>query len=148
MNGSGKSTLLRTIISESGEMSESILIRPDTHIGYLSQFSLINGKKTVIENFRSLSIAGANEERSILARFLFDASAVNTKASNLSYGEQRRLEFAILLSNRPDILILDEPTNHLDIFLREQIEDILVDLGIPMLIVSHDEYFIEKMQCT
>jgi ATPase subunit of ABC transporter with duplicated ATPase domains len=46
------------------------------------------------------------------------------------------------------MLILDEPTNHLDIFLREQLEDILITLPIPMIIVSHDEYFVEKMKCT
>ena len=88
------------------------------------------------------------EEQAILAKFLFDSQKIKTPVGNLSYGEIRRLELSILLANKLNLLILDEPTNHLDIFLREQLEDILITLPIPMIIVSHDEYFVEKMKCT
>jgi ATP-binding cassette subfamily F protein uup len=73
---------------------------------------------------------------------------MESKIKNLSFGQQRRLELAILLTNKPNLLLLDEPTNHLDIFLREDLERFLLDQDVAMCIISHDTYFIDKIRIT
>lgn len=67
-----------------------------------------------------------------------------SKVGSLSCGEKRRLDLAIILSKRPNLLLLDEPTNHLDIYMREELESFILKRGVPMVIVSHDRYFVEK----
>jgi ATP-binding cassette subfamily F protein 3 len=100
---------------------------------------------SVIDEFSSKTLVDYTLVRTILAKYLFPAELIDEKIKRLSYGMQRRLELAILLTNKPDVLLLDEPTNHLDIFLREDLEQYLVDQNVAMIIVSHDQYFIEKL---
>ena len=88
-----------------------------------------------------------NRARNILAYYRFPEDEVFKKVGDVSLGERKRVELAIMLCNRPDFLLLDEPTNHLDIYAREDIERFLSPLKIPMAIVSHDTYFVDKMKC-
>jgi ATPase subunit of ABC transporter with duplicated ATPase domains len=65
--------------------------------------------------------------------------------SELSVGCQRKLQLIKIIWSNPDILILDEPTNHIDLYSLEKIEDWLKDFPGPVLAVSHDQYFSEKI---
>ena len=65
--------------------------------------------------------------------------------SQLSGGEQRRVQMAALLIKNPDLLVLDEPTNHLDVETIEKIEDYLNQYGGALLIISHDRQFLNKI---
>ncbi|MBP9718441.1 ABC-F family ATP-binding cassette domain-containing protein [Candidatus Gracilibacteria bacterium] len=147
-NGSGKTTLLNIMSGKEKEFSGEIRLRDDTKIGYLQQFSTLNPNFTVLDEFgRSTSMA-YTQGRAMLASYLFPADLLDSKVKDLSYGQQRRLELAILLANEPHILLLDEPTNHLDIFLREDLERFLLEQEIAMCIISHDQYFIDKIGIT
>lgn len=145
-NGSGKSTLLNIMSGTDRDFKGQITLRDNIKIGYLGQFSRLNPENTVLEEFGLNTQIEYTTGRSVLANFLFPAEYVDSKIKTLSYGQQRRLEFAILLTNKPDLLLLDEPTNHLDIFLREDLERFLLEQEVAMCIISHDNYFIKKIQ--
>lgn len=147
-NGSGKSTLLNILSGADKSFDGQRTLREGAKIGMLGQFSRLDPEKTVLEEFGNNTRIEYSSGRSVLANFLFPAELVDSKVKTLSYGQQRRLEFAILLTNKPDLLLLDEPTNHLDIFLREDLERFLSDQEIAMVIISHDSYFIGKIGIT
>lgn len=147
-NGSGKSTLMSILSGKDKAFDGTLTLREGAKIGLLGQFSALDPNKTVLDAFGENTRIEYTHGRSALANFLFPAELVDAKVKTLSYGQQRRLEFAILLTNKPDLLLLDEPTNHLDIFLREDLERFLADQEIAMIIISHDKYFVNKIGVT
>jgi len=67
------------------------------------------------------------------------------KVRNLSGGQRKRLSLAIILINKPDLLILDEPTNHLDLEMIEWLEDYFAKENITLFMVTHDRFFLERV---
>ncbi|SDX68474.1 ABC-F family ATP-binding cassette domain-containing protein [Flavobacterium degerlachei] len=67
------------------------------------------------------------------------------KVKNLSGGQKKRLSLAIILINRPDLLILDEPTNHLDLEMIEWLETYFAKENITLFMVTHDRFFLERV---
>lgn len=67
------------------------------------------------------------------------------KVSALSGGQKKRLSLAIVLINKPDLLILDEPTNHLDLEMIEWLEAFFAKEKITLFMVTHDRYFLERV---
>lgn len=67
------------------------------------------------------------------------------KVKNLSGGQKKRLALAIILLNKPDLLILDEPTNHLDLEMIEWLENYFAKEPITLFMVTHDRYFLERV---
>lgn len=67
------------------------------------------------------------------------------KVKNLSGGQKKRLALAIILINRPDLLILDEPTNHLDLEMIEWLENYFAKENITLFMVTHDRFFLERV---
>ncbi|MCP3917124.1 MAG: ATP-binding cassette domain-containing protein [bacterium] len=63
----------------------------------------------------------------------------------LSGGERRRVALAQLLLGAPDLLLLDEPTNHLDAFVTDWLEDWFLETRTPLLLVTHDRYFLDRV---
>ena len=66
-------------------------------------------------------------------------------AEAFSGGWQMRIALAKLLLGRPGLLLLDEPTNHLDLDARNWLEDYLVAYPHPVILVSHDRYFLDAV---
>jgi ATP-binding cassette subfamily F protein 3 len=60
----------------------------------------------------------------------------------MSGGEKARLSLALMLHDRPQLLVLDEPTNHLDAQARDALADALADFDGAVLLVSHDRYLL------
>ncbi|MBE9061293.1 ribosomal protection-like ABC-F family protein [cf. Phormidesmis sp. LEGE 11477] len=83
----------------------------------------------------------------ILPEMGFDSDAGERLVSSYSGGWQMRMGLGKVLLQSPDLLLLDEPTNHLDLETIEWLETYLKGLSIPMVIVSHDREFLDRL-CT
>ncbi|MGB3296433.1 MAG: ABC-F family ATP-binding cassette domain-containing protein [Phormidesmis sp.] len=83
----------------------------------------------------------------ILPEMGFDSDAGERLVSSYSGGWQMRMGLGKVLLQSPDLLLLDEPTNHLDLETIEWLETYLKGLTIPMVIVSHDREFLDRL-CT
>ena len=83
--------------------------------------------------------------RAVLGRFLFVQEEVKKVINDLSGGEKARLQLALLMLERNNVLILDEPTNHLDIDSKEMLEQALSGFEGTIIFVSHDRYFIDQL---
>ncbi|HEX6810969.1 MAG TPA: ATP-binding cassette domain-containing protein [Planctomycetota bacterium] len=67
------------------------------------------------------------------------------RCGNMSGGEKRRTALARLLLAGPELLLLDEPTNHLDAYVTDWLETFLLDAGTPLVMVTHDRYFLDRL---
>ncbi|WP_299049936.1 ABC-F family ATP-binding cassette domain-containing protein [uncultured Polaribacter sp.] len=81
--------------------------------------------------------------RQILSKLKLDN--LSLKVGKLSGGQRKRLSLAIVLINKPDLLILDEPTNHLDLEMIEWLEAFFAKEKITLFMVTHDRYFLERV---
>jgi ABC-type multidrug transport system ATPase subunit len=75
----------------------------------------------------------------------FTGGRQQTRVSDLSGGERRRLQLTRLLMDEPNVLLLDEPTNGLDIETLTSLEDVLDGWAGTLLVVSHDRYLLERV---
>jgi ATP-binding cassette subfamily F protein 3 len=83
----------------------------------------------------------------ILPEMGFEVEDGDRLVSAFSGGWQMRMSLGKILLQEPDILLLDEPTNHLDLETIEWLENYLKKLTTPMVIVSHDREFLDRL-CT
>ncbi|HEY9850134.1 MAG TPA: ABC-F family ATP-binding cassette domain-containing protein [Leptolyngbyaceae cyanobacterium] len=83
----------------------------------------------------------------ILPEMGFETGDGDRLVSAFSGGWQMRMSLAKIILQKPDILLLDEPTNHLDLETIEWLENYLKGLNTPMVIVSHDREFLDRL-CT
>lgn len=142
-NGSGKSSLLRALIGALTPASGQVTRAPAMRIGYVPQKLQIDATLPMTAQ-RFLNLPRKQNAKDI-AVALSQAGVqdlANRQMTGLSGGQFQRVLLARALLGSPDILILDEPTQGLDqpgaaAFYR-QIEDLRTDLGIAILMVSHD----------
>lgn len=83
----------------------------------------------------------------ILPELGFEQGDGDRLVSAFSGGWQMRMSLGKILLQKPDVLLLDEPTNHLDLETIEWLENYLKSLTTPMVIVSHDREFLDRL-CT
>jgi ATP-binding cassette, subfamily F, member 3 len=81
----------------------------------------------------------------ILPDMGFDPDDGDRLVSGFSGGWQMRMSLGKILLQKPDLLLLDEPTNHLDLETIEWLENYLRGLTTPMVIVSHDREFLDRL---
>lgn len=146
-NGTGKTTLLKVIEQKLKPLGGKIEFLRHYTIGYFDQNqSELNYNKTIFEEIHDYYPMFTNYDiRNIAARFLFYNEDLDKPISILSGGERVRLVLLLLMLKKPDLLILDEPTNHLDIETKDIIEDVFNEFTGPVIFVSHDRYFINRI---
>ncbi|NEP90909.1 MAG: ABC-F family ATP-binding cassette domain-containing protein [Okeania sp. SIO2C2] len=107
---------------------------------------LIHKLDRLQRQFEGLNGYGLDAEiEKILPEMGFEPEDGDRLVSAFSGGWQMRMSLGKILLQNPDILLLDEPTNHLDLETIEWLEDYLKKLTTPMVIVSHDREFIDRL---
>ena len=146
-NGVGKTTLIKTIARLQKQLEGEITFGANLQIGYYDQKQAeFKSNKTIIDYvWDQYPTMNEKDIRAILGRFLFVQDDVKKVINDLSGGEKARLQLALLMLQRDNVLILDEPTNHLDIDSKEMLEQALKDFEGTILFVSHDRYFINQL---
>ena len=148
-NASGKSSLIKAILSDLKIIKLGDWTTPKiTDIGYLDQhYNTLEDRKTVFETIQDISPDWSHSEiRCHLNDFLFKKNdEINNQTSNLSGGEKARLSLAQIAAKTPRLLILDEITNNLDLKTRNHIVQILKDYPGAMIVISHDQEFLQEI---
>ncbi|HBC4132732.1 TPA: ABC-F family ATP-binding cassette domain-containing protein [Staphylococcus aureus] len=146
-NGIGKSTLIKTIANQQKALNGDITFGANLQIGYYDQKQAeFKSSKTILDYmWDQYPLMNEKDIRSVLGRFLFVQDDVKKIINDLSGGEKARLQLALLMLQRDNVLILDEPTNHLDIDSKEMLEQALQHFEGTILFVSHDRYFINQL---
>ena len=150
-NGKGKSTLLNLIAGELQADSGKVDIGETIRIGYFSQtIKGLDESKRVINFLQEVAdeaktSSGMVSIAELLEQFLFPRNMHGTLIQKLSGGEKKRLYLLKILLQRPNVLLLDEPTNDLDIATLTVLEHFLQGFSGPVIIVSHDRYFLDKV---
>lgn len=150
-NGIGKSTLLNLINGDLQPTSGKLEIGETVRIGYFSQLPKdMDEDKRVINYLQEVADevktnVGTTSVTDLLEQFLFPRSTHGTLISKLSGGEKKRLYLLKILIEKPNVLLLDEPTNDLDIATLTVLESFLQTFQGPVITVSHDRYFIDKV---
>ena len=146
-NGIGKSTLIKTIAQQIPALGGNIVYGSNIQIGYYDQKQAeFTSNMTILDYvWNQYSHMPEKDIRTILGRFLFTQEEVKKVINDLSGGEKARLQLALLMLEKNNVLILDEPTNHLDIDSKEMLEQALQNFEGTLLFVSHDRYFINEL---
>ncbi|MBM6507786.1 MULTISPECIES: ABC-F family ATP-binding cassette domain-containing protein [Staphylococcus] len=146
-NGVGKTTLIKTIANRQSKLAGDITYGANLNMGYYDQKQAeFKSNKTILDYVWD-QYPNMNEKdiRAVLGRFLFVQDDVKKIINDLSGGEKARLQLALLMLQRDNVLILDEPTNHLDIDSKEMLEQALEHFEGTIIFVSHDRYFINQL---
>jgi macrolide transport system ATP-binding/permease protein len=152
-NGAGKSTLLEAISGHLTPSTGHVSVPQGTRIGYLRQESDLPAEQRVGEYFlcqvEHLVSTGAIKNSQALGLSelgLLRAPEMDKRIGELSMGQQRRLELALVLAELPHVLILDEPTNHLSIALVDELTEALEATEAAVVLSSHDRQLLRDTQ--
>ena len=150
-NGIGKSTLLNIVAGvlepDAGQVNMGITVK----IGYFTQENkFLPENQKVIDYINDIAREITTPEGTftaarMLERFLFTGEMQHSLIGRLSGGEKRRLYLLGILMSSPNVLLLDEPTNDLDIETLGILEEYLEGFPGPIIAVSHDRYFLDKI---
>jgi ATP-binding cassette subfamily F protein uup len=144
-NGSGKSTLL-DIVAGRREPAAGTVRRGSTVVtGYADQQTTTLEPDAIVRELVAGPLRRPDwEDRVLLERFWFDATAQFAPVRMLSGGERRRLQLVRVLARRPNLLVLDEPTNDLDLDTLRALEGFLDDWPGALVVASHDRTFLDR----
>ena len=150
-NGAGKSTLLHLIAGELAPDSGTVEVGATVKIGHFSQEGReLDLHQRVYDFIHDIADEVKTDEgtfsaNQMMERFLFPGDLQSVPIGRLSGGERRRLYLLSVLMEAPNVLLLDEPTNDLDVTTLSILEDYLQGFPGPILAVSHDRFFLDKL---
>jgi ATP-binding cassette, subfamily F, member 3 len=151
-NGQGKSTLVKTVARMQPALGGTVTEGKGLAIGYFAQQEmdvLRPGDSPLVHMIRLARDGGPpgreQELRNFLGQFRFEGDMVNQTVGTLSGGEKARLVLAMLVWQRPNLLLMDEPTNHLDLDTREALSMALNEFEGTVMLVSHDRALLREV---
>lgn len=149
-NGCGKSTLLKVLAGQLEPLAGSCKVAAQRV--YLDQrLATLDPQRPVLDQLRSANrVASESALRMWLAQLGLDAQRVTMPSGTLSGGERLKAALACALYAEPaaQLLLLDEPSNHLDLPSTQALEAMLRGYAGALLVVSHDEVFLEGLALT
>ncbi len=149
MNGAGKSTLIKSLVGDlpliQGQRYASELL----NIGYFAQHQMdaLDGNASPMLQLSRIADKKISHAtlRAFLGSFGFSGERMDTPSESFSGGERARLALALIVWQRPNVLILDEPTNHLDLDMRHALTMALQDFEGAVVLVSHERQLIASV---
>jgi ATP-binding cassette subfamily F protein 3 len=151
-NGQGKSTLVKTIAHALPALAGTMTEGKGLVVGYFAQqeldvLQLDDGPLMhMVRLARDVGPAAREQElRDFLGRFKFSGDMAQQAVGSLSGGEKARLVLAMLVWQRPNLLLMDEPTNHLDLTTREALSMALNEFEGTVMLVSHDRALLREV---
>jgi len=151
-NGTGKTSLTKLLTGELLPTRGTIKRADFTHIYLEQDYNQVNKNATILElaqEYNKNNIPD-HEVKLKLNRALFPKETWDKSCQTLSGGERMRLCFCCLMisNNVPDVLVLDEPTNNLDLSSLSILTDTIKSYKGTLIVISHDNYFIEEIGIT
>lgn len=151
-NGSGKTTLLRLLLGQLQPSCGSITRAGFSYVYIDQEYAMIDSSLTVLQQVGRYNARNLPDHRlkTELHRFLFPAPEWDKSCGVLSGGEKMRLLLCcmVVADDAPDLFVLDEPANNLDIRSMEILTGALAGYGGTVLVVSHDQRFLEEIGVT
>lgn len=146
-NGAGKSTLVKAL-AQLNTVEGSAVYHPKVKIGYFTQHQIeaLSLKESAFWHVQDLAPRLAEREiRQYLGSFMFNNERIFEPVGNFSGGEKSRLALALLVWQRPNVLLLDEPSNHLDLEMRQALMFALQNFEGALILVAHDQYLLKNL---
>ncbi|HUL85142.1 MAG TPA: ABC-F family ATP-binding cassette domain-containing protein [Actinomycetota bacterium] len=146
LNGAGKTSLLRILTGETDADAGTFGFGHGVVPGYYAQeHEGIRAGVSVLDLMKEASRAEDLTLRTLLGMFELHGDVAFQDAGTLSGGEKTKLALAILVAGTKNLLLLDEPTNNLDPPSRTAIAEALQGWPGAMVVVSHDQEFVEAL---
>ncbi|MCB1303643.1 MAG: ABC-F family ATP-binding cassette domain-containing protein [Leptospiraceae bacterium] len=149
-NGCGKSTFLDIVANRRNPQDGRVEYGETLRIGYFDQMGRDLEPDMRVEDLFKKEVGphamGTGlSPKELLEAFLFHSSVLYRPLGKLSGGEKRRILLVLVLLKSPNFLILDEPTNDFDIATLTALEAYLDDFPGPVVTVSHDRWFLDRI---
>lgn len=148
MNGAGKSTLIKGLVGELPLLSGTRKTADSLVLGYFNQHQMDSLDSDATPMLMLQRLAGKTSDadlRAFLGSFDFRGDRIDTPSKLFSGGERARLTLALIVWQRPNVLVLDEPTNHLDLEMRQALSLALQNFVGAVILVSHDRELIANV---
>jgi lincosamide and streptogramin A transport system ATP-binding/permease protein len=142
-NGSGKSSLIKLLLGNSIQTTGVYEMASGLKISYVPQdTSFLKG---TLDDFITLHQMNSTLFRTILRKLDFPREQFDKEMSDYSAGQKKKVLLAKSLCEEAHLYVWDEPLNYIDIFSRMQLEELLEQYAPTMLLVEHDQVFVEKL---
>ena len=143
-NGIGKSSVLHYLLGTFAGEASGELLRPNVKISYVRQ-NYENNHGT-LQDFAEENQLDYSTFLNNLRKLGMERNVFQNRIEEMSMGQRKKVELAKSLAQTAELYIWDEPLNYLDVFNQKQLEELLLSVKPTMLLVEHDQTFLENIQ--